>query len=79
MIRLERGENGTLEDLAFVRRRNVGFIQILSVACRKALPAERNGEATDEHQHTRNRMVIHALTDAVVRVGPPGAGIVACW
>ena len=79
MIRLERGENGTQEDLAFVRRRSFGFIQILSVAYGKALPAERNGEATDEHQHTRNQMVIHALTDAVVGVGPAGALIVACW
>jgi hypothetical protein len=62
VIRPERGENGTFEDLAFVRRRSFGFIHILTVACGKALPAEGNGEAADERQHTHNQVVVHALT-----------------
>ena len=44
MIRAERGENGTFEDLAFVGRRSFGFIHMLTVACRKSLSAEWNGE-----------------------------------
>jgi hypothetical protein len=74
-IRPERGENGTFEDLAFVRRRSLGFILLLTVACGKALPAEWNGEATNERQHTPNQESVHALTAAVLRIGPKGRGL----
>lgn len=62
MIRPERGENGSFKELAFVRRRRFGFIHRLTVAGGKALPAEWNGDTTNERQRTHNKVLVHALS-----------------